>query len=159
MLPKRISDTTPISALAAEHCIPVAVPDDPTAYHITGSALLDSIPHASTTERGLLFLATPAETRAALVSDHAITPASLAYAIGPRHLGANWCSLGRVNRAALTAAEISAYFRSAFNRSAVQGDLITLVDDLDRLYLLAFNAASGRWEGLSLSTQEFKTFG
>jgi hypothetical protein len=73
----KISQAYSKPALEATDMIPVASQGQLTAYHVTGQALFDSLPGATTASKGAVELATQAETKAGADCERAITPASL----------------------------------------------------------------------------------
>ena len=150
MADKKISQATPKLSLEAGDMLPVAGAGDDETYHITGQALFDSLPRASSSAAGMVELATQAEVAAAEDASRAVTPAALAGALGPRCLAAGWCFIGAL-AAPLTRSKISAAFLAAFGRAAQQGDLCTALDSESDLFILAWNAAAGAWEGMNAS--------
>jgi hypothetical protein len=102
--------------------IPVAAQGQLTAYHVTGQALFDSLPAATTASRGVVELATAAEAKAATDTERAVTPASLLGALGPKHIGSAILFIG--SPAALTAVAIGDAFVTAVGRQPLHGDLV-----------------------------------
>jgi hypothetical protein len=148
----KISEATYKEELESSDMIPLAVTGSSKAYHLTGGALFGCLPLATTTDEGIVELATKAETEAATDTARAVTPASLAGAIGAAHLGEAILYAGRSTLTALTRAEITTMFTAEFGRAPVTGDLITIEDKSDRTHMLIWSSTYGGWFGIQLDT-------
>ena len=157
MTDKKISDAAPKASLAATDMIPVACASDDIVYHITGQTLFDSIPQATTSVRGTAEAATLAEVQAAADSARCVTPASLAQAINPLHLAPGWCYIGQVSTPP-TFSKINAKFIEAFGRSPARGDLFTMYDSDNDIYILVLNDSAGVFCGINASDGAFVSY-
>lgn len=147
MANRKISQAASKASLESTDMIPVAAAGSITAFHITGENLFGSMPNATDASKGAVELATQAETAAGTDAERAVTPASLAKAIGPKNLAAGHCSIGVL--LSLTLANLSAAFLAARGRSHGDGDLIVVRDAMDYLYILAYDASTGGWFGIN----------
>jgi hypothetical protein len=152
----KISQAYSKPTLEASDMIPVAKQGALTAYHVTGQALFDSLPPASTASKGVAELATAAEARAGSDTERALTPASLANAIGPKMVAAGIHYIDQVG--GLTAAGIIAQFAVAVGRSAAHGDMMIFDDEGGGFYLGIFHSAAGKVYGFNLRTGDYVSF-
>lgn len=150
MANKLISEATSKSSLDSLDMVPVAKSGEATAYHITGTNLFSSIPDASTSQKGQVELATDAEI-AAGTSDKVVEANGLASALAGVHLVT-------IGVAPPTVGAIDAAFSTTFNRSRVNGDLITLEDSDGDLYILVYDADNTAWHGLNATDSAFVSY-
>jgi hypothetical protein len=148
----KISNATRREQLISSDMLPLAAAGDNVAYKLTGSTLFDSIPAATDTARGIVELATQAETEAAADTERAVTPASLASSVGPAMMASALLSVGRSTLATLTRANINTLFNTKYGRAPAMGDLITVEDTTDRLHILTWSAVYGGWFGVQMDT-------
>lgn len=153
MANRKISQAASKASLESTDMIPVAQAGSTTASHITGENLFGSMPNATDAAKGAVELATQAETAAGTDAERAVTPASLANAIGPKNLAQGHCSIGVVM--SLTLANIATAFLTARGRAHGDGDLIVVRDAMDYLYILAYDASTGTWFGMNVAAGTF----
>jgi hypothetical protein len=152
----KISQAYSKPTLETTDMIPVAKQGALTAYHVTGQALFDSLPPASTASKGVVELATAAEAKAGTDVTRAVTPASLIGAIGPKMVAAGIHYIGQVT--ALTAAAITAQFATAVGRAAAHGDMM-IFDDAGGGYFVGFyHSGAGRVYGFNLRTGAYFSY-
>jgi hypothetical protein len=152
----KISQAYSKSTLETTDMIPVAKQGALTAYHVTGQTLFDSLPPASTASKGVVELATAAEARAGSDTERALTPASLANAIGPTMVAAGILYIGQVS--ALTAAAISAQFATAIGRAVAHGDVMIFDDASSGYYVGFFHSGAGKVYGFNLRTGDYVSY-
>jgi hypothetical protein len=143
-----ISGATAKASLVNSDMIPVAASGSTTAYKVTGETLFNSIPQASTSVQGKVELATAAETRAATDTARAITPAGLANSVGPKQLYPGFCFAGKLAVRPPTGVTIYNKFLATFGRVIADGDVLTILDNLDDMYLLCFSESDGGFHGI-----------
>jgi hypothetical protein len=117
----KISQAYSKPALEATDMIPVASQGQLTAYHVTGQALFDSLPGATTASKGAVELATQAETKAGADCERAITPASLLGAIGPKMVAKGLIYIGYVEN--MNAVGIDLIYQQVCGRAMLNGDI------------------------------------
>jgi hypothetical protein len=152
----KISQAYAKATLETTDMIPVAAQGQLTAYHVTGQALFDSLQPASTASKGVVELATAAEARAGTDTERALTPASLANAIGPKMVAAGEHYIGQVS--ALTAVAITTQFNTAVGRAMAHGDMAIFDDAGGGFYVGFFHPAAGRIYGFNLRTGGYVSY-
>jgi hypothetical protein len=146
----KISQAYSKPTLETTDMIPVAKQGALTAYHVTGQALFDSLPPASTASKGVAELATAAEARAGVDTERTLTPASLANAIGPKMIAAGVHYIGQVG--GMSAANIAATFAAAVGRAVAHGDMMIFDDEVGGYYVGFFHSGAGKVYGFNLRT-------
>jgi hypothetical protein len=152
----KISQAYAKPVLETTDMIPVAKQGALTAYHVTGQALFDSLPQATTASKGVAELATAAEARAGTDTERVLTPASLANAIGPKMVAAGEHYIGQV--AALTAAAIAARFLTAVGRAMAHGDMMIFDDAAAGYYVGFYHSGAGKVYGFNLRTGAYVSY-
>ena len=157
MANKKISAASNRVPLQSTDMIPVAALGSTGAFHVTGETLFNSIPEATSDTVGVVELATQAESAAATVDDRAVTPASLANAIGPAHMAEGWCFAGQLDDDP-DVLNLLAIFEDAFGRAAVNGDMMIVEDPAESLYVVFMSEAAGGWFGFNATTGAFVSY-
>jgi hypothetical protein len=153
----KISQAYSKATLETTDMIPVAKQGALTAYHVTGQALFDSLPAASTASKGVVELATNTETRAGVDTERAVTPASLANAIGATMVAAGIHYIGSVTLP-LSAAAITAKFLATVGRAMAHGDM-AVFDDSGGGYTLGFyHSGAGKVYGFNLRSGAYVSY-
>ena len=154
----KISQAYAKPSLAPTDMIPVAAQGQLSAYHVTGQALFDSLPAATTASRGVVELATAAEAKAATDTERVVTPASLLGALGPKHVGSPIFYIG--SAAELTANSIAGKFVTAVGRQPVTGDMVVFSgpSPIWGFYLGLYNTGSGAFHCINMNDGTFDIF-
>jgi hypothetical protein len=150
MANKLISEATYKTELAATDMVPVAKSGEATAYHVTGANIFNSIPDADASTKGKVELATDAEIAAGM-ADKVVEAGGLAGSLAGSHLVT-------IASAPPTVGTIDAAFATEFDRSRVNGDLITLEDSDGDLYILVYDLDNTAWHGLNATDGAFVTY-
>jgi hypothetical protein len=151
----KISQAFNKPVLEATDMIPVAAQGALTAYHVTGQALFDSLPAATTASQGTVELATAAETKAGTDTERAVTPAGLIGSIGPKMVAEGMHYIGNVGNPPLTAMQIANQFNTTVGRWVANGDVVIFSDNSGGFYFTVFHSAAGRFYGFNLRDGSF----
>jgi hypothetical protein len=152
----KISQAYSKATLDPTDMIPVAKQGALTAYHVTGQAVFDSLPQATTASKGVAELATAAETRAGTDTERVLTPASLDTAIGPTMIAGGVHYIGMVS--ALTAAAIDTQFNAVVGRALEHGDMMIFDGPAAGFYVGFFHSAAGKVYGFNLRTGAYVNY-
>ena len=150
MATKLISEAAAKATLDDTDMVPVAKSGEGTAYHVTGAALFDSIPSASTSVEGKAELATAGEL-AAGTSGKVVEAGTLSAGLAGSHfidLGSTPPTLGTINTA----------FASTFARAQAEGDLITLKDSSNDYFILVYDTETTAWSGINATDGAFVSY-
>jgi len=137
--------------------IPVAEQGALTPYHITGQALFDSLRPASTADRGVVGLATAAEAAAGADTERALTPASLANAIGPKMIADGVHYIGYHDYSPGSAVQVCNLFATAVGRAVAHGDMMIWDGGAPDygFYVGFFHVAAGKIYAFNMRTGTF----
>jgi len=154
----KISQTQFLPQATPGALFPLAAAGDATARCIALGDVWGSLPEATPDGPGACTLAHPAQAQAADDGAAAVTPQSLAGALGARHFAPAGALL-QVSVAPPGGAAVSQAFLAACGRRRSQGDLALVQDAQEALYLLVWNSPRRRWQGLDLYRGAFVSYG
>jgi hypothetical protein len=158
MSDKKITETPRKSSLAGGDLFPLAAAGDAAAYSLDWADLPGSIPTSSTTLRGSFRFTTQDHVKyPSPTYTRAVCPQDMSQAVNARHFQSEFPCLD-IGSYPLTRALIDAAFLAAAGREQQRGDLVTVRDDMDNFYLLAWNSTRAQWRGIDCTTPGFCHF-
>lgn len=154
----KISQAYSKATLLLTDMIPVAMQGQLTAYHITGQALFDSLPAATTAEMGVVELATAAEAAAGTDTERALTPASLQGAISTVMLAPQLHYIGYVDPLGVN--PICDLYESIVGRPVAHGDIMIWDGPAPDygFYIGLFHSAAGKVYAFNMRDGTFVHF-
>ena len=147
---KLISEASAKESLDTTDMIPVAKSGEATAYHVTGQTLFDSIPTASSSQEGIVEIATKIE----------INTGEGGKIVGASNLSN--CLAGThymyLSSSPPVASTITNRFTIVFDRAPAIGDLVTMKDSSGDYFILVYDSENTGWRGLNATDAAFVSF-